>query len=385
MKRLVLAGAGHAHAQVLLDWAHAPLPGVELVVVSPHSLAPYSGMVPGWLAGTYRFDEIVIDFAALCRAAGARWVEGELDALDASRRRLRLGSGEDMGYELLSLNLGSTLQPPVDAGAEVLSMRPLSALRPAYDVLLDRWVADPSDRPFTVTAVGGGAAGFESMLAVLARLRQLRPDRVVQGGLVTRGTTLLPGLSSAARRAALQALGHAGATVRLDTSWSGTIGRSSDLVLWATGAEAHAWQRDPDRRGALAASEQGFVRVDAQLRSVSHPRVFAVGDCAHWPEPLPKAGVFAVRMGPVLSHNLRAALGHGALQDYRPQHRFLALLSTADGSAIASRGPFGVRGRWAWRWKDRIDRRFVSRFVTPPGAHEAALPPVPHPRSNETS
>ena len=134
-------------------------------------------------------------------------------------------------------------------------------------------------------------------------------------------------------------------------------------MLWATGAEAHAWQLDPARRGPLAVSERGFVRIDAQLRSVSHPQVFAVGDCAEWAEPLPKAGVYAVRMGPVLAHNLRAALGQGSMMAYRPQRDFLALLATADGRAIASRGPFGASGRWAWRWKDRIDRGFLRRFA----------------------
>src|SRR5882724_3044375 len=117
MKRLVLVGAGHAHAQVLLDWACAPLPGVELIVVSPQSLAPYSGMVPGWMAGVYRFDEIVIDFTALCVAAGARWVEAELDQLDANRRSLRLTTGETVTYDWMSLNVGSTLPPPASAGA----------------------------------------------------------------------------------------------------------------------------------------------------------------------------------------------------------------------------------------------------------------------------
>lgn len=368
MKQLVLVGAGHAHAQVLLDWAQAPVPDVELVVISPEPLAPYSGMVPGWLAGAYRYDEIVLDFPALCAAAGARWVVGELDVLDPSRRRLRLRGGEELGYDLLSLNVGSTLTPPAAAATPVLSMRPLSRLRPAFEVLLARWTSDGSDRPFTVTAVGGGAAGFESLLAVLARLRSLRPDREVHGDLVTRGTTLLPGLSGMARRAALKALARAGATLQLGTEWCETIARSSDLVLWATGAEAHAWQTDPARRGALAVSERGFVRIDARLRSVSHPQVFAVGDCAEWTPPLPKAGVYAVRMSPVLSHNLRAALGRGETQVYRPQEQFLALLATGDGRAIASRGPFGAHGRWIWRWKDRIDRRFVERFAVPASA-----------------
>jgi len=134
-------------------------------------------------------------------------------------------------------------------------------------------------------------------------------------------------------------------------------------VLWATGAEAHAWQRDPARLGSLAVSERGFVRVDPHLRSLSHPQVFAVGDCAEWATPLPKAGVFAVRMGPVIAHNLRAALGQGELRAYSPQSRYLVLLSTSDGRAIASRGMLGAQGRWAWRWKDYIDRRFLKRYA----------------------
>jgi len=359
MARLVLAGAGHAHAQVLLECSRAPLPGVELVVVSPQALAPYSGMVPGWLAGTYRLDEMVIDFPGLCAAAGARWVAAEVDTLDPDGKQLMLTIGEALGYDLLSLNVGSTLRPPPGEAACMLAMRPLSALPAAYETVLSDWSRGPTGRPWTVTAVGGGAAGVESLLAVLAvlaQLRKLRPDRPVQGGIVTSGTQLLPGLSVPARRAA-----------QLSSRWCEAIGRSSDLVLWATGAEAHDWQRDPTRRGSLSVSAQGFVQVDQQLRSVSHPDVFAVGDCAHWepgPHALPKAGVIAVRMGPVLSNNLRAALdGAAGSHPYRPQRQFLVLLATGDGRAIASRGPFGTSGSWAWRWKDFIDRRFIARYA----------------------
>jgi len=365
-QRLVLAGAGHAHAQVLLEWARAPLPGVELVLVSPLAQAPYSGMVPGWLAGTYRYDEMVIDFRALCAASGARWVAAEVTALDADARRLQLSNGDTLAYDLLSLNIGSTLRPPDGEGARMLALRPLSLLPQAYDEVLAAWRADPSTQPWTVTAVGGGAAGVESLLAVLARLRQLRPDRGVHGGLVSQASELLPGLSAPARRAARRALARAGVTVQLGSRWCATVGRSSDLVLWATGAEAHDWQRDPARRGGLAVQEQGFIRIDAQLRSVSHPQVFATGDCAHW-EPaeraLPKAGVVAVRMGPVLARNLRRALQGQPLETYHPQPRYLVLLATGDGRAIASRGALGASGRWAWHWKDAIDRRFIRRYA----------------------
>ena len=394
MKRLVLAGAGHAHALVLRTLLRQPMPGVEVVVVSPEPLAPYSGMVPGWLAGHYRFDEIAIDFPRLVAAAGARWCPGEIQALDPARRQLRLGDGTALDYDVLSLNVGSTLRPPPAEHAQMLPLRPPAMLRRHYEQLLERWAREPGDRPFVVTAVGGGAAGFEALLAVLARLRRMRPERAVQGSLLTRGTSLLPGLAPAARHAALRALDRAGVTVQLGSGWCEPVDRGSDVVLWATGAEAHDWQLDPARRGALAVDDRGFVRTDEQLRSVSHPQVFATGDCASWPgHALPKAGVHAVRMGPVLAGNLRAALlgpaDAGVLKAHRPQRHFLALLATGDGRAIASRGPFGAEGAWAWSWKDRIDRRFLRQFEL---SHAASRPDhpfeaaaeVPAPQPGET-
>jgi pyridine nucleotide-disulfide oxidoreductase family protein len=387
VKRLVLAGAGHAHALALRAWVQQPMPGVEVVVISPQPLAPYSGMVPGWLAGHYRFDEIAIHFPPLVMAAGARWCQGEIDQLDPARRQLRLADGSTLDYDVLSLNVGSTLQPPPAEHAQILPLRPLAMLHRRYESLLERWGHEPAERPFVVTAVGGGAAGFEALLAVLARLRALRPERVVHGGLVTRGTGLLPGLAPAARRAAQRALDRAGVTVQFGSGWCSAVDRSSDVVIWATGAEAHAWQRDPTRRGSLAVDDQGFVRIDAQLRSVSHPQVFATGDCASWAgQALPKAGVHAVRMAPVLASNLRAALtvpaAAGDLRVHRPQRHFLALLATGDGRAIASRGAFGAEGAWAWRWKDRIDRRFLQQFNA---THEASPPAHTHPPSAEMS
>lgn len=364
MKRLVLAGAGHAHAEVLRTWIDEPLQGVELVVVSPVPDAPYSGMVPGWLAGAYGFDDITIDFTALCRAAGARWVTGSIAALDAERQVLQLDTGEPLAYDRLSLNIGATVTPPPTVnGARVLPLRPLSALRHRYQQLLDGWRTDTGTSPLRVSAVGGGAAGFESLLAVLRRLRQLRPDRTVEGALLTRSDTLLPGHPVGAQRAAAAALQAAGVRVALGMAMGAASTPDSDVVLWATGAEPHGWLTHPSRVDGLALSPAGFVSIDPCLRSTSHPSIFAVGDCAHWQPPLPKAGVYAVRMGPVLARNLRADLLDEPCEPYRPQTEFLTLLSTADGSAIASRGRFSASGRWAGWLKDHIDRRFVRRYA----------------------
>ena len=365
-QRLLLIGAGHAHAQVLRDWITAPVPGVRLVLVSPSSQAPYSGMVPGWLAGVYRFDEICIDFAALAAAAGARLLIDELVALDPDRHLAHLASGQVLGYELLSLNVGSTLRPPPLAGpGQVLALRPLGELRQRWESLLGSPALAQRHQPLRITAVGGGAAGVEALLAVLACLRQRHPGQAMQGQLITRGT-LLPGMAAGARHAAMAALAAAGARVLTHTAFdAGKPQDAPDLLLWATGAQSHAWQAS----SGLAVSAGGFIVINARLQSRSHPQVLAVGDCAHFADqadtPLPKAGVFAVRMAPVLSHNLRALLLGQALRPYRPQRRYLALLATADGRAIGAWDGLAAQGRWLWHWKDRIDRGFLARYAQP--------------------
>lgn len=373
MTRLLLIGAGHAHVQLLRDWARQPAPGVELVLVTPGPLAPYSGMVPGWLAGHYSFAQICIDAAGLAAAAGARLVIANLQTLDPDQRTALLDTGETLAWDWLSLNTGSTLDPPTGLRPPVLALRPLSALQPAWDALLARHAADRSSRPLRLMAVGAGAAGFEVLLAARTRLLALQPGRPVEATLLSRGPDLLPSLAPGAVRAARRALQRVGARLQLGTALTPALAADQDLLLWATGAQAHAWQRDAARRGTLAVDGAGFVRVDVHLRSVSHPQVFAVGDCAAFDPPLPKAGVYAVRQGPVLTAQLRAALaGATAPPGYVPQSRFLVLLATGDGRAIASRGRLSAEGRWIWRWKDHIDRGFVGRFQGDPGVGPSA-------------
>ena len=123
-----------------------------------------------------------------------------------------------------------------------------------------------------------------------------------------------------------------------------------DLCIWAT--------------GAAAPMEAGWIPVNAQLQHVDHSNVFAAGDCAHltFAPDTPKAGVYAVREGPILAHNLRVYLDGSAKRDYRPQSDFLSLLNFGDGHAVGSKWGFAAKGKWLQRWKDRIDRRFMQRF-----------------------
>jgi hypothetical protein len=78
--------------------------------------------------------------------------------------------------------------------------------------------------------------------------------------------------------------------------------------------------------------------------------------------PVARSGVHAVHAGPVLAVNLLAALKGGTTAHYKPHRQSLYILACGPRYAIASWGRFSAEGQWVWRWKDWIDRRFISRF-----------------------
>lgn len=354
--RIVLLGGGHAHALTLLAWAQAPMPGLDVVLVSPQPEAYYSGLVPAWLAGRIEPEALTLDLAALCRAAGARLLIDEATGLDPDGRVLQLASTGALRYDLLSINTGSTLHAPAHDGP-VLALRPLPHLLAAWPARLAEWLA--GDGPIALDLVGGGAAGVEVMLAALHRLRSLRPDRTITPRLFFSSPRLLPGHNAGVVRRAEAALQRAGVQLMAGRRWQPGDSAPGNWLLWAAGAEPPEWLR----KCGLQLSADGYVAVRPTLQSASHANVFAAGDSAAFTPPLGKSGVRAVRMAPTLTNNLRAALSGRALQPHTPQRDTLALLALPDGRAIASRGRWlAAQGRAVGWWKDWLDHRFMHRF-----------------------
>lgn len=384
MKRLLLIGAGHSHANVLHRFAGIRRNDVELVLVSPTALAPYSGMVPGWLAGHYRWEECCIDFDRLCRRAGALRIEQKVVRLGLERLEAALEDGQRIAYDWVSIDIGSTLTPPQSDEISVLSLRPLSSLSERWDRLLQTAAALPPGAAYRILMVGGGAAGVESILAIQHRMTTCAPHVRFRFMLATHGEELLPGLARGAARRLHVHLAERRIGVIRNFKASGIEGQAvrseagqtieADAAIWATGAQAYRWPAE----SGLATDKRGFIRVSSTLQSVSHSNVFAAGDCAGWEPPLPKAGVFAVRMGPVLARNLEAAFSGKILHGYSPQRRYLVLIGTGGRHAVGARGNFAWEGKWAWRWKEHIDRRFVEGYNGGPQPDAAVSPDSCH-------
>ncbi|GAA3910967.1 FAD-dependent oxidoreductase [Halomonas cibimaris] len=375
-KELVLIGGGHAHALVLEALARRPEPGVRLTVVSESPLAAYSGRIPAWLAGECTLAETQIDIAALCRRAGARLIAQRATAFSAEKREVTLAGNERLRFDVASINVGATVAAPdaaQKAAPTLLAMRPLAALPERWQALCARVDALPAGSRQSVVSVGGGGAGCETLLAVLAALRARRPDVRFDAALLSAGETLLPGAGRRPRALLTRALKKAGVTrrtgVRAVGLENGAIALAegapvpADIALWATGAVGHGWLEHSD----LALNRRGFIEVGKSLEARGAPGVFAAGDCAAFPAALPKAGVYAVRAGPHLAENLRRACRGKPLKNWYPPKRVLALINTGDGRAVAVYGPLGAAGRWAWRLKARLDGRFIARFS--PGKH----------------
>lgn len=371
---LVLVGGGHTHALVLRGWGMDPLPGARITLINPTPTAAYSGMLPGHIAGHYARDALEIDLVRLARFAGARLIIGAASGIDLERREITVPGRPPICFDQASIDVGiTTILPDLPGFSNhAVPAKPLDQFAHAWVSFL------AGDGPADVAVIGGGVAGSELVLAMHHALAQA--GRLARLHLIERDTALsaLPERSARRMRHALQSAGitlHEDAQV-IEITPDGVILADREIpasfVCGAAGAQPHAWlsQTGLDHHA-------GFITINPSLQS-SDPNVFAVGDCAHMGfAPRPKAGVYAVRQAPVLLHNLRVALrASGRLRQYRPQKDYLKLISLGRKAAFGDRFGLTLSGPWVWRWKDRIDQKFMSKLKDLPVMAAPSLPRI---------
>jgi selenide,water dikinase len=371
---LVLVGGGHSHLFVLKYFAMHPLPGVRITLVTRDLHTPYSGMLPGFIAGHYDYNDAHIDLLPLARFAGARVIHDQVCAIDAEQNQVVIDGRPALDYDLLSINIGSR---PFNPQGES-SAKNQFAVKPV-DRFIECWRQleqdlQNSDGELRLAIIGGGAGGIELALSLDYRARQIsQPCTRLKLIIVTDRDRLLPGHNGRVQQSFVQILRQRSIEVYYDhpvTSFDDGLVKgdfttpiAADVVIWVTHASPASWLRDSD----LALDEHGFIALNSCLQSVSHANVFASGDIAAVDGyPRPKSGVFAVRQGLPLARNLARKLEGNELKSFKPQAQFLSLISSGDKFAVASRGRWALKGKWCWWLKDRIDRRFMRRFTELP-------------------
>jgi selenide,water dikinase len=289
--------------------------------------------------------------------ARARLILAEATAIDPDARCITIQGRPDIEFDLLSIDVGGIYPAPAGAG---IAVKPIGGF-------LDRLHRLEAEVPAgeRIAVVGGGPGGVELVLALAVRFAgQLRLV------LISATPEPIATAPSAARRAVRQALVDAGVELVCGVTASALdAGRLllSDgsyievaTALWATGVEGPAFLA----ASGIACDRAGCVRVTNDLRSVSHPHIFAAGDCAALEDnPRPKGGVWAVRAGTPLADNLRRAATGRALRPWRPQSEALVILGLGHGRAVAWRNGIAMQGRKVWWLKDRIDRRWMRMYT----------------------
>jgi len=383
LRDIVLVGGGHAHALVIKMWGMQPLPGVRLTLVSDTLLTPYSGMLPGLVAGHYTLEQSHIDLHRLCRWSGVRFIQGRVEQLDLAAKRILVVGRPALGYDLVSINTGCT--PKLDnipgARGNVTPVKPVSQFYQHWQSL--KLQLQDAEQPLDIGVVGAGAGGFELIAAIehaISRDFANLPHRC--HWIVA--SEVLKGHNDKVQQAAIDHCQTKNIQLHrefqvaqvAEQQLHASDGRSLQLdsILWCTAASAANWPK----LAGLDCDENGFISTLETLQSSSHPEVFAAGDCAHQIDhPRPKAGVFAVRQGKVLFDNLRRAILQKKLHKHRPQQLFLSLLATGGKQAIASKGNWYSQGRLLWHWKNHIDTKFMAMFNQLPNKPQMKPKPIP--------
>ncbi|VAW55824.1 NADH dehydrogenase-like protein / Selenide,water dikinase [hydrothermal vent metagenome] len=389
IKDLVLVGGGHSHLSVLKYFAMHPVPGLRLTLITRDLHTPYSGMLPGYIAGHYNYDQAHIDLRPLAQFAKARIYHAEVENIDLETKHIICPGRPPIHYDVASINIGSrpgTLHIP-GADEFTIPVKPIDIFLTQWNTLIEQMFSKiQQNNPFHLAIVGGGAGGIEMALATQYRLNALLADKKLNSSqlnidIYCETDVILPTHNAQVRKRFNRVLNERGIQVHTHQQIRSVEKNQlisadnsqflSDAVLWVTNASAPKWLKNT----GLKLDEQGFIVVNDSLRSVSSEVIFAAGDIAAVVNhPRPKSGVFAVRQGMPLAKNLSRAVQNKPLKPFTPQKNFLGLISTGDKYAVASHSNWSLEGAWLWKIKDWIDVKFMNNFNDLPDMPQESAP-----------
>ncbi|ACK66625.1 pyridine nucleotide-disulfide oxidoreductase family protein [Rippkaea orientalis PCC 8801] len=379
-KNLVLIGGGHSHAIALKLWGINPLSGVRLTLITDVYQTPYSGMLPGYVAGFYTFEETHINLSTLAQFSHAQFYLDQAIGLDLINHQVICANSPPISFDYLSLDIGSipTMINVPGASEYAIPAKPVPTFLAAWNDFVKTVINSPH-KNYSISIVGGGAGGVELALNMHSRLSHIlqehqQPLENLMINLFHQGETILTGHNFSVSKIVETILKQRKINLYLrqkvvqisaisqsiyEIQCESKLKVNCNIIFWVTQASAANWIK----ASGLTTNEKGFILVNNYLQSVSHPHIFAAGDIATINNyPRPKAGVFAVRQGKPLFDNLQRMILRKSLKPYYPQKLYLSLIGTGDKNAIASWGFLGYRSPILWTWKDYIDREFMEGF-----------------------
>jgi selenide, water dikinase len=365
--RIVLVGAGHAHVELLSRWTKRPPKDIDIVLVNNGQDFTYSAAMPAVIAGERPLREATISIRSIVAAAGGRFVNAEIIGIDRAAKKVRTANGQEVPYDVLSVNVGSVPQANVGGSLRAIPLKP-------WGTFLSWWTgfilqATSSGDQLSVAVVGAGASGVEVAMAMARRAENARIPLDVF--LIEEHDRVVPELNATSAREIRRALKRHGITVQCGRRAAAVLdddggillqdGRTLpvDAIVWTAGAHAPGFLKN----AALAVDERGAVHCGRTLQTDTDPAIFVGGECAARGRPRRRyAGVQAIADGFLLSINLPRAARGNSLRARTPKLNWLSILSTGQDSAIADWGMFTFKGVGPARAKRKIDTEFLARI-----------------------
>ncbi|MDA3896476.1 MAG: FAD-dependent oxidoreductase [Desulfobacteraceae bacterium] len=365
-KTLILAGGGHAHMVCLANLDQFIQKGFDVNVIGPSEHHYYSGMGPGMLGQIYRPEEVRFATKRLVKRKGGRFVLGKIKKIDADAQTIILESGDALSYDVLSCNLGSQVPKDMIKGDlnDIYTVKPIERLADAQQRILTLG----KEKKITIGVIGGGPSAVE-IAGNVWRLTQIPGMKPADIKILT-DKSLMPNHPENIRRMARSSLEKRGIEIkeecRIHDIKTGIVTEQSgkehdlDVIFLAIGVKPNRIFKDSD----LPVGPDGGLRVNQYLQSTTYSNIFGGGDCIYFQDrPLDKVGVYAVRQNPVLFHNLMATLeGTTSLIPFSPGSEYLSIFNLGDGTGIFHKWRILFGGRIAFRIKDTIDRKFMTKF-----------------------
>jgi NADH dehydrogenase FAD-containing subunit len=363
-KHLVLVGGGHAHMTVMIKLAEFVARGHNVTLISSSPLHYYSGMGPGMLSMIYRPEEIRFNVQKMVQDRGATFVEDSVVRVDPEQRLLKLASGGEIGYDVVSFNVGSFVPQnlPMGSTENIFPVKPIINLLEAQRRILDSL----SQGKPRIVVMGGGAAGLEVTGNIWRLVHRNGGEARIT---LFAGRRLMHRFPEKVRYLAIRSLESRHIEVVEGKHVRGIEGNSAhlegeesvsfDMAFLALGVRPPSLLEE----SGFPTGSDGGLLVNDFLQSVAFPEVFGGGDCiCLQSRPLDKVGVYAVRQNPVLYNNLMAALEDGTMQPFIPGDAYLLIFNLGDGKGIYVKNDWVWGGRLAFHLKDFIDRRFMRKF-----------------------
>ncbi len=377
---LVLLGGGHANIQVLKMMAMNPLGGLRITLISDQTHSPYSGMIPGYLAGYYTYEDCHFDLRRLCEELGLRFIKAKIIGIDPQRKKIRLENRADISYDCASINVGieprSIEKLAQESAFKIIPLKPISQFITHWDQLMADLKEYNGNDSLPLAVVGAGAAGVEISIILKMLIDKNHWNATVS--LIHRHDTLVSEKDRQAQNQLLKTLNVLNINLSqntevLEVQENGLVLKGANgfvhtdvfyRALIATQAAAPKWFKD----SGLPVNQDGFLMVTEKLLVEHEDSLFAAGDCIHFsPSPLKKAGVYAVRQGMTLEHNIRAFFTRqSSLKNFHPKTNVLSLITIGDRKALVHQDSASLlrvlSPALLWTVKDWIDRRFMARF-----------------------